>query len=181
MYQLINEIKLSRVLKHFNSQEYPVGIMTAFRGENTLKQNEAANSALASSFRKLGFGFVWIDGAWIENRGTKSEEHVSEVSILVIGSEGDDKKMFSSLVEGSKKYNQDAFVYKGSGKKIGIYDKNGSELVSFDRVAIDKIADNYSKLRSSNKGRTFVFEDVRDASGYGYSLKKYAESKKQVG
>jgi hypothetical protein len=144
--------------------------MTAFRGENTLRQNESSNNVLAADFRKSGFGYVWIDGAWIENRGKSDEVHVSEVSILVIGSPGDDKKMFDSLVRNSKKYNQDAFVYRPASGKIGIFDKNGMELISFDRVSIDKIADNYSKLRSSNKGRTFVFEDFRNPKGYSSAV-----------
>ena len=40
---IITEVKMSRVLKHFTQQEYPVGIITAFRGDLERKKNVARN------------------------------------------------------------------------------------------------------------------------------------------
>jgi hypothetical protein len=64
-YQSIVEIKMSRVLNHFTQKEYPVGIITAFRGDSDRKTNVANNKSLASFLRGKKYGFVYVDGAWI--------------------------------------------------------------------------------------------------------------------
>lgn len=165
--ELLTEVKLSRVYEYFTSK-MPVGIITAFRGENDLETNTRLNKQLAASLRSAGFGYTWVDGAWIENQGTDKEFHVSEVSILVSGKEGTGEKLFTNLKNAAQQYNQDAFVFKSdNSKKIGIYDKNGNLEMSFDRTRLDKIGDVYTKLRSgSHKNKSFVFEGERDPVGF---------------
>lgn len=169
--ELLNEVKMSRVYGHFTGPR-PVAIITAFRGERTLEENTKLNRELAGTIRSAGFGFVWVDGAWIENKGTDSENHASEVSIMVIGDEGSDDSMFAMLVDAAKKYNQDGFVFKGSGKsQVKVYDKHGEVMVSFDRVSMDTISDMYTRLRSGgHAGRSFVFEGERLPVGYAGRL-----------
>ena len=70
---IITEIKMSRVLKHFTQQEYPVGIITALRGDLDRKNYVARNKSLASFLRSKNYGFVYVDGAWIENQGKENE------------------------------------------------------------------------------------------------------------
>ena len=48
---IITEMKMSRVLQHFTQPEYPVGIITAFRGDLDRKNNVARNKSLVSYFR----------------------------------------------------------------------------------------------------------------------------------
>jgi len=170
--ELLTEVKLSRVYQYF-TDDMPVGIITAFRGEHTLEENTRRNKQLASTLRSAGFGYTWVDGAWVENEGTPEESHVSEVSILVSGENGTDKKLFSTLKQSAQKYNQDAFVFKGTGSdgKIGIYDKSGKLEMSFDRARLDSIGEIYTKLRSgSHSDRAFVFEGERDPVGYAGRL-----------
>ena len=166
--ELLIEVKLSRVYNYFTGT-MPVGIITAFRGERNLDDNTKMNKQLASSLRSKGFGYTWVDGAWVENEGTPEESHVSEVSILVSGKEGSDRTLFSALQAGAQKYNQDAFVFKGSGSdgKIGIYNKDGKLEMTFDRARLDQIGSIYTKLRSGgHENRSFVFEGERDPVGY---------------
>lgn len=165
--ELLTEVKLSRVYHYFTG-DVPVGIITAFRGENDLETNTRLNKQLAASLRSDGFGYTWVDGAWIENQGTDEESHVSEVSILAAGPKGSDEKLFSSLKDAAQKYNQDAFVFKaGTAKKIGIYDKSGNMEMSFDQARLDRLGEIYTKLRSgSHEGRAFVFEGERDPAGF---------------
>jgi len=170
--ELLTEVKLSRVYHYFTGDK-TVGIITAFRGEYTLEENTRKNKELASSLRSLGFGYTWVDGAWIENKGTDEESHVSEVSILVAGEPGTDDKLFNALQSAAMKYNQDAFVFKGSNDnaKIGIYDKNGKVEITFDNARLDRIGDVYTRLRSgSHSNRSFVFEGERDPVGYSCKL-----------
>lgn len=175
--ELLTEVKLSRVYNIFHNPEFAVGIITAFRADidRTLEMNVRDNKALAADLRNAGFGYSWIDGAWIENQGTDSERHAAEVSILVTSDEKHQHKLFKMLKDAAVKYNQDAFVFQkanseGSENKpepIKLYDKGGSVLETFDNVRLDKIATFYSRLRSGNHaGRGFVFESERQSVGY---------------
>lgn len=166
--ELISEAKLSRVYSHFTGVR-PVAIITAFRGENTEEENVSRNRALAADLRSAGFGFIWVDGAWIENSGRADEKHVSEVSLMVIGDEGSDERMLDILVKNAREYNQDGFIFKSSGLKSGVslYDKDGEVVMQFGRVSMDAISKMYTRLRSgSHAGRSFVFENVRDPVGF---------------
>jgi len=164
--EMINEVKLSRVYNHFTSNK-PVGIITAFRGERTMKDNISANQQLASSLRNAGFGFVWVDGAWVENQGTDKESHEEETSIMVVGNEGDDDKMFTLLKSESRKYEQDGFLFKSSDGPAGVYDSSGNEIMSFNRINIDKLSSVYTRLRQgSHKGRSFFFGSERPMKGF---------------
>lgn len=169
--ELLTEVKLSRVYNIFTNPSFAVGIISAFRGDEdkTLEINIRNNKALATDLRNAGFGYSWIDGAWIENRGTEEERHASEVSILVTSDEKNQKKLFDMLVAGAKQYNQDAFIFQSAGENapVKLYDKNGEVLLQFNNIRMDDIADNYSRLRSGgHAGRSFVFEGVRDSVGY---------------
>ncbi len=169
--ELLTEVKLSRVYNIFNNPEFAVGIISAFRGDagRTLEMNVRDNRALATDLRNAGFGYSWIDGAWIENRGTEQERHASEVSILVTSDEKRQDKLFNMLVNGAKQYNQDAFIFQQADEDapVKLFDKNGKELMSFNNIRMDQIADNYSRLRSGgHAGRSFVFEEVRSPVGF---------------
>jgi len=168
---VLNEVKLSRVYTIFTDPKFAVGIISAFRGDagRTLEMNIADNRTLAADLRNAGFGYSWIDGAWIENEETDQERHVTEVSILVTADAKNQDKLFDMLVSGSTQYNQDAFVFQRAGKEepVTLYDKSGNEILSFDKVRMDQLADNYSRLRSGgHAGRTFIFERLRSPVGY---------------
>lgn len=165
--ELLTEVKLARVYQYFTG-DIPVGLVTAFRAENGIKLNTQLNKQLASFLRNQGFGFSWVDGAWIENQGTDNEVQASEVSILVSAEKGESEKLFRALVDAAKKYNQDAFVFKsGEDKEIAVYDKNGNPVTSFSRANLDQIGEIYTKLRQgSHRNRSFVFGGERDPVGF---------------
>lgn len=165
---LLTEVNLSRVYNHFKG-DAPVAIITAFRKDVLPEKNVANNHVLANKLNRAGMGYVWVDGAWIENKATDSEVHVSEVSILAIGKAGSDDKMFQTLVSAAKEFNQDGFIYKASGvdSPLKLFDKNGTEELSFNRVSMDTISDMYTRLRTgSHAGRSFVFEGERVPLGF---------------
>lgn len=169
--ELLTEVKLSRVYNIFTNPAFAVGIISAFRGDadRTLEMNVRDNRALAADLRNAGFGYSWIDGAWIENRGTDEERHASEVSILVTSDQRNQDKLFRMLVDGAKRYNQDAFIFQKAGENepVRLFDKNGTEIMKFSTIRMDQIADNYSRLRSgSHAGRSFVFESLRSPVGF---------------
>lgn len=161
--QNLNEASLSRVWQHAESDR-PIALLTAFRGEYDREQNIRRNKELAATIRKLGYGYFFVDGYWIENEGTPEEVHVAEDSIFVIAPEGSDEKFRSQMQELGNKYNQDGVLVKDKdGAKI--YNKDGS---SFDIGVLKpgKAAQIYTRLRNNKKADSFVFESERDDLGW---------------
>ena len=160
---IITEIKMSRVLKHFTQQEYPVGIITAFRGDLDRKNNVARNKSIASFLRSKKYGFVFVDGAWIENQGKKDEKSVSEDSIFAMAPKGTSFDEFSGVLQSqAKKYNQDAYLaYDHENKIIKIINKSGVVVDKFDKFKIGNTATAFTKLRKNGNNGDFFFERFR--------------------
>lgn len=156
---LLKEVKLARVWKHLTDKDTVIGIITAFRGEYPYEVNKKRNMELARSLRKAGYGYFFVDGSWIENKGTDEEEHVKEDSIFVIGTgDKDNTKLFNLLLQMAKKYDQEGFSFKKSGEdtKYEIIDDRGNVTYTYTSLGINKVADVYTKMR--NRQETFVFE-----------------------
>ncbi len=109
---LITEISLSRVISHFKNKDIPVGIISAFRDENPYNKNVGLNKELASKFKSSGYGYVFVDGAWMESQEDGTTKEVSETSILVIGNTGDNDALGHLLEKYTKEYHQDASMFK---------------------------------------------------------------------
>jgi len=170
-YPMIVEIKMSRVLKHFTQEKYPVGIITAFRGDinpdnpvAARKKNIANNKELASFLRGKGYGFVYVDGGWIEDQGTSTEKEVSEDSIFCMAPEGTSFDEFAKVLQTqAKKYNQDAFLaYDHENKKVKIIGKDGRVQDTFNTpFKISKAAAYFTRLKKNGNSGKFFFERYR--------------------
>jgi len=161
----LTEIKLARVFKHFKSDP-PVAIMSAFRDDQKPKANLVRNKQLASSIKKAGFGYVYVDGVWQEKQADGSIVPVKEDSIMIIGQDGDGPELKKLVMKMIKKYNQDGALLKDEGsQKIGIIDQQG-KIFDIGAFSANKIGDNYTQLRGGGKDRTFVFEEVREGLGW---------------
>lgn len=160
----LNEASLSRVWQHAESDR-PIALLTAFRGEFDREQNVRRNKELAATIRKLGYGYFFVDGYWIENQGTAEEVHVSEDSIFVIAPEGSDEKFRNQMVQLGAKYNQDGVLIKDKeGAKV--YQKDGSVMFDVGTLKPGKAGEIYTRLRNNKKSNTFVFESERDDLGW---------------
>lgn len=156
----IQEASLSRVWQHAESDR-PIALLTAFRGEYDREENVRRNKELAATIRKLGYGFFFVDGYWIENQGTPEEVHVAEDSIFVIAPEGTDEKFRSQMISLGAKYNQDGVLVKDKdGAKV--YDKDGGVMFDVGTLKPGKAGEIYTRLRNNKKSNTFVFESERD-------------------
>ena len=172
MTQQIQEASLSRVWQHAKSDR-PIALLTAFRGEYDRDENVRRNKELAATVRKLGYGFFFVDGYWIENQGTPEEVHVSEDSLFVIAPEGTDEKFRQQMIELGVKYNQDGVLIKDKeGAKV--YDKSGGVMFDVGTLSPGKAGEMYTKLRNNKKSNTFVFEGERDDLGFIGRLQKLA-------
>jgi len=160
---IIHEVKMSRVVKHFSQSSYPVGIITAFRGKYEQVENISRNKHLASTLKTKGYGYIWVDGRWIENRGTNKEIIVSDDSILVIGKAGQNYTEFSKELEKlAKVYDQEGYVcYNQNDNITYIIGPTGKILKKMIKFHIGEMEDGFTKLRGHGE-RSFYFEGFRE-------------------
>jgi len=159
----IQEASLARVWQHFENPETAVGILTAFRGEYTYEQNVTRNRSLAADVRRLGYGFFYVDGYWIENQGTDQERPVKEDSVFVVG-RTDDQNFSNNIHNLGNQYNQEAVIVKdSSGTKIVFKDGASQNL---GKLAPGQLGSIYTKLRNNKHANTFIFTEERDDLGF---------------
>ncbi len=166
--EYLNEINLNRVIKHLKDPNEAVVIFTTWRAENPKEYNEASLRAAASKLRAAGFGYVYVEGHWIENKGTEDERDVSEMSIFAIARKERAKELIALCKKIADENNQDAiFVKDGDGKNNRYYllYKDGHEEILSGNITLN-IKDFYTKLLRKN--RAFTIEGVKT-----YELKSY--------
>ena len=160
----INEASLGRIYQHVvsNPKMKNWGVVTASRGELTPAENKQRNKELENDLRKLGYGFVHVDGMWQECRKPNTEYKdcpddmkvpTEEKSIFVPNIS---KEHIQAL---GKKYQQDSVLFadeatKAKGEATFIDSKSG-EAFNIGKFAPGKIAQGYSKMKG---GKVFTFE-----------------------
>lgn len=162
----ISASTLSRVWEMWQNPNRSFAIITAFRGEvPSYEENVRRNLALAASIKSAGYGYIWMEGFFVENKGKPEERHVSEDSLFVSTAENANTEKFKKLLMGwIKEYNQDAALFKPSGgQKIYLLTKEGEMIFIGSNFKPNQIAENYSKLKGGEEPKTFVF------SSAGYS------------
>lgn len=175
--QLINETSLSRIWQHFTTDKTIV-ILTAFRKEQTKKDNINNNKFIGTKLYKAGFGFFYVDGHWIENKGTDREIAVKEDSIFAISEPEQSNELISLAHKLATKYNQDAIFVKTKDEVYLLY-KDGKKEKLTGGLKPGKIADFYTKLRKGRRRTdTFVFESVVPQKGYFGKFIEYIKSNK---
>jgi len=177
--ETINEVKLGRVLQHFNSEKTVV-ILTGFRGENTREENLKRNKTIGGKLKNAGFGYFYVDGYWIENKGTPNEIKVSEDSIFTISEPNTSKNLIELAHKLANEYDQDAIFVKSEEGVYLLY-KNGEKEILDSKFKPNKIGDFYTQLRGKGKNSTFLFENYRTPDGFFASLVKKIESEKKDG
>lgn len=160
-----NESGLSRI-EHF-IRNHSCGIITAFRGEYSYKENKERNKALLQRLLGRGYGVTSIQGSYIE-----SGKHVNESSFFVANYkvEGDDDgQLENDLFKLGNYYDQESILSIRNGKAYLVGTKKeaeeGEELwIKFGEkieVGTGKYGSEELKAReflSKIKGRPFVFE-----------------------
>jgi hypothetical protein len=155
----LNETTLNRVRSHFNSDR-PVAILTAFRGSFTYNDNVKRNKQLAAELKRNGYGYVFVDGHWVEKNGGNIDDS-KEDSILAIGNENDSGKLKKLVIDQMKKYDQDAVLFKDTNSKDIVLLFQDGNVEKLGKFSPDKVAQAYTKLRGRG-GRSFVFEELRE-------------------
>jgi hypothetical protein len=160
----LNEASLGRIYQHVvsNPKMKNWGVVTASRGELTPAENKQRNKELENDLRKLGYGFVHVDGMWQECRKPDTEYKDCPDDMKVPTQE---KSLFVPNISQQhiqslgKKYQQDSVLFadektKAKGEASFIDSKSG-EAFNIGKFAPGKIAQGYSKLKG---GKVFTFE-----------------------
>ena len=160
----INEASLGRIYQHVvsNPKMKNWGVVTASRGELTPAENKQRNKELEIDLRKLGYGFVHVDGMWQECRKPDTEYKDCPDDMKVPTEE---KSLFIPNISQQhiqalgKKYQQDSVLFaddkaKANGEATFIDSKSG-ESFNIGKFSPGKIAQGYSKMKG---GKVFTFE-----------------------
>ena len=160
----INEASLGRIYQHVvsNPKMKNWGVVTASRGELTPAENKQRNKELENDLRKLGYGFVHVDGMWQECRKPNTEYKDCPDDMKVPTEE---KSLFIPNISKEhiqalgKKYQQDSVLFadeatKAKGEATFIDSKSG-EAFNIGKFAPGKVAQGYSKMKG---GKVFTFE-----------------------
>ena len=160
----INEASLGRIYQHVVSQPKIKnwGVVTASRGELTPAENNQRNKELENDLRKLGYGYVHVDGMWQECRKPDTEYKDCPDDMKVPTEE---KSLFIPYISQQhikalgKKYQQDSVLFadeatKAKGEATFIDSKSG-EAFNIGKFSPGKVAQGYSKMKG---GKVFTFE-----------------------
>jgi hypothetical protein len=160
----LDESSLGRIYQHVvsNPKMKNWGVVTASRGELTPAENKQRNKELENDIRKLGYGFIHIDGMWQECRQPNTEYKDCPEDMKVPTQE---KSYFipnipkDVIVNLGKKYQQDSVLFadeetKAKGEATFIDSKSG-ESFNIGKFSPGKIAQGYSKLKGN---KVFTFE-----------------------
>jgi hypothetical protein len=157
--QYLTETSLGRVWQHVNNPKIACAIITAFRGDKTYAANMQNNKKLASEVRSNKFGYFFVDGSFIENKGKEDEKRVREDSIFIVGNENDDSKLKTLIIKQGKKYNQDGVIFKPSNSTSAILiDLKNNKEIDIGKWHPNRISDYMTKL--FHKRGSFVFESA---------------------
>jgi len=163
----LDEASLGRVYQHVTGKNGTKswGMITAYRGVNSKKENIALNKKLQRDIRSENLGYFEVEGHWRECQDpnidykdcpdSKLKDSI-EVTLFVPGVS---KNTILSLC---KKYDQDAVVYSGSDTegKVFLIFKNGGSTTIGSKFEPNKVAQAYSVV----KNRSFLFREAMNES-----------------
>jgi len=172
------EAKLSRVFQYVEDDKKDFGIVSAFRGTNSDKENKARHEELKKMVRQMGYGFIELRGGYKGDEG-----YVEELSLLIpnITKKG--------IVDLGRKFQQHSVMYKndqdfyyiGTNEEAGV----GKVLMRFKKgegqdnleLAKHKVVDFFSQLKKgAHSEKKFVF-NVKPDTAKQTAQGKEAEAK----
>ena len=107
------EASMGRVFHHI--QNSSVGVISAYRDDNSESQNTEAHRNLMSDIhdvrKKHGFGYMLTHGGYIENKGQSNEKVVHERGVMLIADKKDHEKLGKELELLGRKHNQDSVLH----------------------------------------------------------------------
>jgi hypothetical protein len=166
----LEEANLARLHDHLTNRN--VGIITAHRGHLPADENVSRNRQLENHIRQAGYGFVHVDGHYVEHFGTPEARKVSERAYMVIGKEGEDHgELKGFLKKHGAAFDQDSVLHKAAGEKeaklIGTSQRESAwpshnEEVSVGAWHPNRAGEFHSSLHNK---KTFQFSESFESKG----------------
>lgn len=150
-YTLNEGAGLSRIISHMANR--PFAIISAFRNEYSKSDNLKRTKEMQTVVRNEGYGYIRMEGAWIEN----GDVEVVEYSNFIVGNaEADFDDFASVMTEIGVRFDQEAIVV-GDMESVWLVfaDGNKERIGSVDKINTSSIGEFYSKI----KGRRFAFAE----------------------
>lgn len=181
------EAKLSRVFQYVEDDKKDFGIVSAFRGSNSDKENKANHEELKKLVRKMGYGYIELRGGYKGDEG-----YAEELSLLIPNIKKSEIVMLGrKFTQHSVMYKNDQdFYYIGTNEEAGI----GKVLMRFRKgegqnnleLAKHKVIDFFSKIKKGPHRETkFVFkakeEPIEDDKGGETEQQKAVASRHKPG
>ena len=114
------ETTLSRVWQKATDPLIPMGIITAFRDDQTAAENHAANDHLAAAIKSAGYGYSWVDGVYTYTDGRVPAKFY-ERSIIVTGRSGDTGQLRADLKRWLVMFGQQSVLFRNAGAPIAVF------------------------------------------------------------
>jgi hypothetical protein len=181
----LDESSMGRIHQHIvsNPKVKNWGVVTASRGELTPAENTKRNKELENDLRKMGYGYVHVDGMWQECRKPNTEYKDCPDDMKVPTEE---KSLFIPNISKEhiqalgKKYQQDSVLFadeetKAKGEATFIDSKSG-EAFNIGKFAPGKVAQGYSKMKGD---KVFTFLQPGEKGETPKEKPKKEEPKKQ--
>jgi len=179
--QYLVESSLSRIWQLVEEDKYNFGIVSAYVGILSKKDNEQNHFKLKSSVREMGYGYIEMRGGYKEVTG-----FVMEKSLLIPCI----NKL--ELIGLGEKFNQESVIYKnkfefveigsnsifGTGKLIrNFIFKKGKQNIELSKEIMVEF---FSKLmKGSHKGKKFVFK-IEELESNSFNRMAYGDGRKGI-
>jgi hypothetical protein len=151
-----------------------IGLITAFRGENTYQVNLARNQQLAQDLRRFGFGYIPVVGTSVENirdpqtgQETGEKRRVEEQSFLVSFPDTmPNERLADLMLSLVHKYGQEAAIVKYGDFPDAFLLRNDGTQISLGAWSKDRLAQFYTRMKygADAPNRSFTFEHADDTT-----------------
>lgn len=153
------ESSLGRIWQYATDPNISFGMISPYLTDGPGKLSEPENRErvpqMATEIRDAGYGYVVLNGFWVNDKNEK----VRERSFLVM-TKKDPEKLFAFLDKLRKKYGQTAFAWKQAGEE-DVYGVTAEGKIKYGKFNPDKLGFAYSQIaKGSHAGRNFVFESL---------------------
>jgi hypothetical protein len=94
-------------------ESWNVGLITAFRREHAVAENNARDAELRSEISRHRFGVLFLRGRYVENCRSQHANSTVERAYLIFGNDDDSGNLKGFLRKYGRKYGQDSVIHKG--------------------------------------------------------------------
>ena len=170
-YNGLNYVKESSLNKIRQHAENGFFVISAFRNENSEKENLELTDNLKQDLRSYGLGYISLIGGFPETTESGDIIPSKEISLFIpfknkIKISKEEFKNLASYL--CKKYNQESVLYCDSDTKIvGFLNQNKNVEGDLGKFSLYKMGDYWSQLKVGNKNqrKKYVFEGYHSPVG----------------